>query len=55
MNPNISAYSHVYRPNNYNAETFVPIGMETLVYDKLKKKGHIRGALQKMLCTRHSI
>ena len=38
MNPNISAYSHVYRPNNYNAETFVPIGMETLVYDKLKRR-----------------
>ena len=39
MNPNISAYTHVYGPPNYNVASFVPIGMETLMHNKPKRKG----------------
>ena len=52
MNPQISAYTHVYGPQNYDAEPFVPIGMESLVHDnprqrksfaKNYKKGYVLG------------
>ena len=39
MNPKIYAYAYVYGPHNYNAVTFVPIGIETLVHDKPKIRG----------------
>ena len=39
VNPKISAYDYVYGPHNYNAETFVPIGMETLVNKNPKIRG----------------
>ena len=39
MNPKISAYAHVYGPHDYNVAPFVPIGMETLVHDKPKRRG----------------
>ena len=50
VNPAISDYAYVDVPHEYNAEPFVPIGMETLVNDKphLRKtftkhcsKGHV--------------
>ena len=34
VNPKISSYAHVYGQHNYNAKTFIPIGMESLVHDK---------------------
>ena len=37
VNPKISAYAHVYGPHDYNAEPFVPIGMEKLVHDNPKR------------------
>ena len=36
-NPKISAYAHVYGPHDYNVTSFVPVGMETLVHNKLKR------------------
>ena len=39
VNPKISAYAHVYGPHDYNAAAFVPIWMETLVHDNLKRRG----------------
>ena len=39
MNPKISAYAHVFGPHDYNAAPFVPIGMETLVHEKPKRRG----------------
>ena len=47
MNPKISAYAHVYRTHNYNAATFVPIGMETLVHDNPNKGGTFADHLSK--------
>ena len=38
VNPTISAYAHVYSTHDYNSSPFVPIGMETLVHDKPKKR-----------------
>ena len=38
-NPNIYAYTYVYGPYDYNAATFISIGMETLVHDKPKRRG----------------
>ena len=38
VNPKISAYAHVYGANDYNSAPFVPIGMETLVHEKPKKR-----------------
>ena len=37
-NPKISAYAHVYGPHDYNATPFVPVGMETLIHDKPKRR-----------------
>jgi hypothetical protein len=34
VNPNMSAYAHLYGQHNYNKHPFVPIGMEALVHDK---------------------
>ena len=34
VNTHISSYAHVYRQHDYSAKPFVPIGMESLVYDK---------------------
>ena len=39
MNPNISAYSHVYRPHNYNAEPFVTIRTNMLVHKNTTRRG----------------
>ena len=38
VNPKISYYAHVYGQHEYNAETFVPIGMESLVHDKPNRR-----------------
>ena len=52
VNPSISAYSHVYGQHNYDAAPFVPIGMESLVHEKPRrrrtfaehcKKGYVLG------------
>ena len=40
VNPNVSAYSQLYGPHDYNAVPFMPIGMETLVHDKPKRTGN---------------
>ena len=34
VNQKISSYAHVYGQHDYNAEPFVPIGMESLLHDK---------------------
>ena len=39
MKPNISAYAHVCGLHDYNAAPFVPISMETLVYNMPKRRG----------------
>ena len=39
MNPKISAYAYVYGTHDYNAALFVPIRMETLVYNNPKRRG----------------
>ena len=39
VEPNISAFSHVYRPHNYNEAPFVTIGMEALVHNKPNRRG----------------
>ena len=38
VNPKISSYAHVYGQHEYNAEPFVPIGMESLVHDKQNRQ-----------------
>ena len=38
VKPKIYAYAHVYGTYDYNSAPFVPIGMETLVHDKPKKR-----------------
>ena len=38
INPKISAYAHVYGSHDYNVESFFPIGMESLVHEKPKKR-----------------
>ena len=52
VNPAISAYAYVYGTHEYNAEPFVPIGMETLFHNKPRRrkifsdnfsKGHVLG------------
>ena len=37
-NPKISAYAYLYDPHNYNAKSFVPINMETLIHEKPNKR-----------------
>ncbi len=37
LQPNISAYVHVYGHHDYNKHPFVPIGMEALVHGKPHK------------------
>ena len=39
MKPQILAYAHVYGPHDYLVAPFVPIGMETLLHDKPKRRG----------------
>ena len=39
MKPNFSTHSYVYGPHDYNAEPFVPIGMEALVQENPKRRG----------------
>ena len=34
VNPKISAFAYLYGPHNYNAQPFVPIGMEAMIHDK---------------------
>ena len=38
VDPKISAYAHVYGQHDYNATPFVPIGMETLVHEKPRRR-----------------
>ena len=38
VHPAISAFTYVYGPHDYNVEPFVPIGMETLVHDKPRRR-----------------
>jgi len=38
INPKISTYAYLYGPHNYNAEPFVPIGMQALVHDKPQRR-----------------
>ena len=38
VNPKISTYDDVYSPHDYNAAHFLPIGMETLVHNKPKRR-----------------
>ena len=38
INPKISTYSHVYGQHDYSTHPFLPIGMETLVHDKPRRK-----------------
>jgi hypothetical protein len=38
VNPNISAYAHVYGHHDYNCHPLVPIGMEVLVNDQPHKR-----------------
>ena len=54
VNPKSSAYAHVYGPHDYNSEPFVLIKMETLVYDKPKRRGAFWGALQQRIRPGHS-
>jgi hypothetical protein len=37
LDPNLSAYTHVYEQHDYNKHPFVPIGMEAMVHDKPNK------------------
>jgi hypothetical protein len=37
LDPNLSAYVHVYEQHDFNKHSFVPIGMEALVHDKPHK------------------
>ena len=52
VNLAISSYAHVYGSHDYKSESFVPIGMENLIHDKLLRrktftehcrKGHVLG------------
>ena len=38
INPIISAIAYLYCPHNYNAEPFVPIGMEAMINDKPSRR-----------------
>ena len=38
VNPKISSYDHVYGQNDYNADPFIPIIMESLVYYKSNRR-----------------
>ena len=40
VEPNISAFSHVYRPHNYNEAPFLTIGMEALVHNRPNRRGN---------------
>ena len=39
VNPNILSYAQIYGLHDYNAAPFVPIGMETPVHEKPKRRG----------------
>ena len=39
MKPKITAYTQVYSPHDYNAASFVPIGIEMLVHENPKRRG----------------
>ena len=39
VNPNVSGYTQLYGPHDYNAVLFMPIEMETLVHDKPNRRG----------------
>jgi hypothetical protein len=57
VNPNMSAYAHLYRQHNYNKHPFVPIGMEALVHDEPHKRQtyaeHCRKAFVLGTSTKH--
>ena len=38
FNPHISAFAYLYGPHNYNAQPFVPIGMEAMIHDKPSRR-----------------
>ena len=38
VNPQISAYTHLCSPHNYDAKPFVPIDMESLVHDNPRQR-----------------
>ena len=38
INPNISAFAYLYVPHDYNAQTFVPIGMEAMIHKKPSRR-----------------
>ena len=52
VNPKISVYAYVYGTNDYNSAQFVPIGMETLVYDKPKIRGNFAEHCSKVFVLR---
>jgi hypothetical protein len=57
VNPNMSAYVHLYVQHDYNKHPFVPIGMEALVHGKLCKQQtyaeHCRKAFVLSTSTKH--
>jgi hypothetical protein len=57
VNPNMSAYAHLYGQHDYNKHPFVPIGMEALVHDKPHKQRtyaeHCRKAFDLGTSTEH--
>ena len=38
INRNVSAFAYLYGPHDYNAQPFVPIGMEAMIHDKLSRR-----------------
>ena len=50
INPNISAFVYLYRPHNYNAQPFVPIGMEAMIHEKPSRQKPLHNTLSKALC-----
>ena len=38
INPTISTYTHLHGPHNYNAQPWVPVGMEAMIRDKSNKR-----------------
>ena len=37
-NPKVCTHTYLYGPHNYNAEPYVPLGMQALVYDKPNRR-----------------
>ena len=45
INPKISAFAYLYGPHDYNAQPFVPIGMEVMIQDKPSRRKNLRTTL----------